>query len=54
VLFSGYTRITKLSERAGALAVPIVVVLSAWLAKVIAASVLSPSGPEEMPFVFPY
>jgi hypothetical protein len=56
VLFSGYTRITKLSERAGTLAVPLVVVFAAWLAKVIAASVLSPSGgPADMPFPgFPY
>ena len=49
-LFSGYTRITQLSERAGAFAVPVVVLLAVWLAKVIATSVVSgPGGSSEMP-----
>jgi hypothetical protein len=43
-LFSGYTRIAKLSERAGTLAVPVVVILAVWLAKVIASSVMDGPG----------
>jgi hypothetical protein len=54
MLFSGYTRISKLSERAGSLAVPIVVVLGAWLAKVIASSVLPGPGASDVPYGFPY
>lgn len=55
MLFSGYTRITKLTERAGSIAVPIVVIVSTWLAKVISTSVLSGSGPSgDLPYGFPY
>ncbi len=54
MLFSGYTRISKLSERAGSFAVPIVVVLNAWLAKVISTSVLGGSGPSGMPSDFQF
>jgi hypothetical protein len=39
MLFTGYTRITKLSERAGSLVVPIVVLLTMWLAKITLSSV---------------
>ena len=48
-LFSGYTRIGKLSERAGTLAVPVVVLLAVWLAKVIASSVLGGPGGSDVP-----
>ncbi len=41
MLFAAYTRISKLTERAGAAAVPIVVVLSAWLASVMAKWVMT-------------
>jgi hypothetical protein len=52
-LFSGYTRIAQLSERAGTLAVPLVLLLGAWLAKVLATSVLSgPGGSDSSPFTF--
>lgn len=40
MLFSGYSRISKLTERATTLAIPIVVLLTIWLGKVIASSVL--------------
>ncbi len=45
MLFSGFTRISRLSERAGTLAVPVVVILSVWLGKVIATSVLTGGEP---------
>jgi len=52
-LFSGYTRIAQLTERAATLAVPLVVILGAWLAKVVATSVLSgPGGSSNSPFTF--
>jgi hypothetical protein len=44
MLFSGYTRISKLGERAGSIAVPIVVIVSAWLAKVVSTSVMTGPG----------
>jgi hypothetical protein len=40
MLFAGYSRISRLSERATTLAIPIVVVLTLWLGKTIAGSVL--------------
>ena len=40
MLFAGFSRISKLSERAATLSVPIVVVLVFWLAKMLAASIL--------------
>jgi hypothetical protein len=40
MLFSGYSRISKLTERATTIAIPIVVMLTIWLVKVIATSVL--------------
>jgi hypothetical protein len=51
MLFAGFSRISKLSERAATLSVPLVVVLVFWLAKVLAASVLGGAGggPEEYP-----
>jgi hypothetical protein len=54
MLFTGFTRITKLGERAGALSVPIVILLTVWLAKLLATSVLEgqqPSyGRDDFPF----
>jgi hypothetical protein len=44
MLFSGYSRISKLSERAATIAIPIVVVLVFWLAKTVASSVLGGGG----------
>lgn len=44
MLFAGYTRISKLSDRGGVIAVPSVVLVTLWLFKVIANSVLE--GPE--------
>jgi hypothetical protein len=44
MLFSGYSRISKLSERAATLAIPIVVVLVFWLGKTVASSVLGGGG----------
>lgn len=55
MLFTGYTRVVKLSERMGALGVPAVVLFTLWLSKVLAASVLG--GPEinmGYPSDFPY
>jgi len=40
MLFAGYSRVARLSERAATLAVPIVVVLSLWVAKSMASSVI--------------
>ena len=40
MLFSGYSRITKLSERAATLAVPIVIVLTLWAGRSMASSVV--------------
>jgi len=40
MLFSGYSRIARLSERATTLAIPIVVVLTLWIGKSVAGSVL--------------
>jgi hypothetical protein len=56
MLFSGYTRIAKLSERVATLGVPLVILLSAWLAKVISTSVLSGGGGEgsDMPYPYPF
>jgi hypothetical protein len=52
-LFSGYTRIAQLTERVATLAVPLVVLLGVWLAKVLASSVLSgPGGSGDSPFTF--
>ncbi|HEX5009968.1 MAG TPA: hypothetical protein VFY71_06165 [Planctomycetota bacterium] len=49
MLFSGYTRIARLSDRAGSLSVPIVVLLGVWLTKILATSVLSGPGNAGMP-----
>jgi hypothetical protein len=54
MLFSGYTRIDKLTERAGSLAVPLVVLLTVWLAKALAGSVLTGGGPTGLPPDFRY
>lgn len=43
ILYSGYSRLAKLSERAATIAVPIVVVLGLWLGKTVASSVLTGS-----------
>jgi hypothetical protein len=43
ILYSGYSRLSKLSERAATLAVPVVVVLALWLGKTVASSVLNGS-----------
>jgi hypothetical protein len=40
MLFSGYSRVAKLSERAATLAVPIVVVLTLWVGRSMASSVI--------------
>jgi hypothetical protein len=40
MLFSGYTRVARLSERAATLAVPIVVVLTMWVGRTMASSVI--------------
>jgi len=40
ILYCGFSRLSKLSERAATLAVPVVVVLALWLAKTVASSVL--------------
>ena len=40
MLFSGYSRIARLSERAATLAVPLVVVLSLWVGRSMASSVI--------------
>jgi hypothetical protein len=40
MLFSGYSRVAKLSERAATLAVPIVVVLALWVGRSMASSVI--------------
>jgi len=40
MLFAGLTRICKTSERAATLAVPLVLIVSAWLSKVIYAALL--------------
>jgi len=40
MLFSGYSRVAKLSERAATLAVPIVVVLALWVGRGMASSVI--------------
>ncbi|MCI0650948.1 MAG: hypothetical protein L0Z55_03600 [Planctomycetes bacterium] len=45
MLFSGYSRISKLSERASTFAVPIVVLLAAWLTKVLSTSIMTGGGP---------
>jgi hypothetical protein len=45
MLFSGFSRISQLSERAATLAVPIVVVLVIWLGKTTASSVLGGGDP---------
>ena len=44
MLFSGYSRISKLTERATTIAIPIVVVLVFWLGKTVASSVLGGGG----------
>ncbi|MCE9592996.1 MAG: hypothetical protein K8S98_02280 [Planctomycetes bacterium] len=45
MLYSGYTRITQLTERAASLSVPVVVLLTVWLAKLMLGKVLGgPSG----------
>lgn len=54
MLFAGYTRISALTERAATIAVPVVVMLSAWLAKVIATSVLGGGGSGGGSYEFPY
>ena len=54
MLFSGYTRISKLTERAGSIAVPSVVILGTWLAKIISTSVLTGSGSSGMNSGFPF
>jgi hypothetical protein len=43
ILYSGYSRLSKLSERAATIAVPVVVVLALWLGKTVASSVLQGS-----------
>ncbi|MBI5433530.1 MAG: hypothetical protein HZA52_11935 [Planctomycetes bacterium] len=50
MLYSGYTRVAKLSERAGSLAVPIVVLLTVWLAKIALSKVLSGSFGGDSPY----
>ena len=51
MLFTGFSRISRLSERAAAFSVPLVLVLVVWLAKLLAASVLGGAGggPQEYP-----
>lgn len=50
MLFAGFTRISKLTDRAATIAVPIVVVLAVWLAKVVSTSVLTRGGPSDFPY----
>jgi len=40
ILYAGYSRLSKLSERAATIAVPVVVVLALWLGKTVAGSVM--------------
>lgn len=41
MLFAGYTRVSKVSERVATLLIPLVVMLTLWLAKELAGSILS-------------
>ncbi len=41
MLFAGYTRVSKISERLATLLIPLVVMLALWLAKELASSILS-------------
>lgn len=52
MLFAGYTRISRLSDRAAAIGVPVVVTVTVWLAKVLGNSVMSGSagGPGDFNF----
>ncbi len=54
MLFAGYTRIAKLSERAATIGVPLVILLSAWLAKVLSTSVLTGGGPSDGTYGYPF
>lgn len=54
MLFSGFTRISKLSDRAATLTVPTVVLLGMWLAKTLATSILAGPGPSGPPPGFPW
>jgi hypothetical protein len=44
ILFAGLTRISKLSERVGTIAVPIVILLSGWLSYSVFEWMMTPSG----------
>lgn len=44
MLFSGYTRIGGISERAATLLIPLVVMLALWLGKTLASSILDGGG----------
>lgn len=52
MLFGGYTRLSKLSDRAAAIGVPVVVTVTVWLAKVLGNSVMTGSmgGPGDFPY----
>lgn len=55
MLFAGYTRIARLGERAATIGVPLVILVSAWLAKVLSTSVLTGGGGGgNMPYGYPF
>lgn len=54
MLHAGFTRISKLSDRAATLSVPAVVLLGMWLARLLAASVLEGPGSSDAPPGFPW
>ena len=54
MLFSGFTRISKLTDRAATVSVPAVVLLGMWLAKLLATSILQGPGPSGPPQGFPW
>ena len=49
MLYAGFTRISKLTDRAATLTVPTVVLLGLWLANTLAASILEGPGPSGPP-----
>ncbi len=54
MLFAGLTRISQLSERVGAFGVPAAVLLTVWLAQVLAGSILDGPDPAGFAGDFPY
>jgi hypothetical protein len=55
MLFAGYTRVAKLGERAATIAVPLVILLTVWLAKSLSTSVLTGGGGGgDIPYGYPF